>query len=178
MLWIWQLYNLNPRQDGLFWGCSLIGWGGRGEVKRPPPYDLSDISYNDKTWHSYTLLKEVPKTIWIRWHIPWVLLISVFNKGNSIKFCYIKKYRYRFSWVFNDSFNRHGFLRMSTKMASPGLLNINFFWKRCYDVIISAHDVTSKTLSVDSNYNVTVVMWPKFSNSSTPVREVTITSVL
>ena len=63
-------------------------------------------------------------------------------------------------------------------MASPGLLNINFFWKKCYDVIISAHDVTSKTLSVDSNYNVTVVMWPKFSNSSTPVREVTITSVL
>ena len=59
---------------------------GGGEVKKPPPYDLSDISYNDKTWHSYTLLKEIPKTIWIRWHIPWVLLISVFNKGNSINF--------------------------------------------------------------------------------------------
>ena len=85
MLWIWQLYNLNPRQDGFFCGCPLSGWGG-GEVKKPPPYDLSDISYNDKTWHSYTLLKEVPKTIWIRWHIPWVLLISVFNKGNSINF--------------------------------------------------------------------------------------------
>ena len=31
------------------------GWGG-------PPEDLSHISYNDETWHSYTLPKDL-KTI-------------------------------------------------------------------------------------------------------------------
>ena len=31
--------------------------------KDPPPYDLSQISCNDETLHSYTLPKEDPKTI-------------------------------------------------------------------------------------------------------------------
>ena len=51
-------------------------------------------------------------------------------------------------------------LMMSAKMATPGLLKIKIFWKKAYDVIISAHDVTNIILSRDSNYNVNVVMWP------------------
>ena len=40
------------------------GWGGgRGGGKIPPPKNLSNISYNDYTWHSYTLPKEDPKNI-------------------------------------------------------------------------------------------------------------------
>ena len=37
------------------------GEGGGVEVgqKSLPPYNLSQISYNDETWHSYTLPKEV-----------------------------------------------------------------------------------------------------------------------
>ena len=69
-------------------------------------------------------------------------------------------------------------LMMSAKMATPGLLKIKVFWNKGYDVIISVHDVTNKILSSDSNYNVNVVMWPKFGNSSISLREVIITSVL
>ena len=48
-------------------------------------------------------------------------------------------------------------LMMSAKMATPGLLKTKIFLKKGYDVIISAHDVTSPILSRDSNYNVNVV---------------------
>ena len=67
---------------------------------------------------------------------------------------------------------------MSAKMAIPGLPKIKAFWKKGYDVVISVDDVTNKILSSDSNYNVNVVMWSKFGNSSISVREVIITSIL
>ena len=69
-------------------------------------------------------------------------------------------------------------LMMSAKMATLGLLKIKVFWNKGYDVIISVHDVTNKILSRDSNYIVDVVMWPKFGNSRTSMREVIITSIL
>ena len=68
-------------------------------------------------------------------------------------------------------------LMMSAKMATPGLLKIKIFWKKAYYVIID-HDVTNTILSFDSNYNVNVVMWPKFGYSSISVREVIIYSIL
>ena len=67
---------------------------------------------------------------------------------------------------------------MSAKMTIPGLPKIKAFWKKGYDVLISVDDVTNKILSRDSNYNVNVVMWPKFGNSSISVREIIITSIL
>ena len=64
-------------------------------------------------------------------------------------------------------------------MATPDFFKVKFFWKKKgYDVIFFVHDVTNKILSRDSNYNVNVVMWPKFGNSSISVREVIITSIL
>ena len=65
---------------------------------------------------------------------------------------------------------------MSAKMATPGILKINIFWKKAYDVII--FDVTNAILSRDSNYNVNVVIWPNFGYSSISVREVIIYSIL
>ena len=50
------ILNVNPIQDGHFWGCSRMM-----EQKAPPLLHLSHISYNDETWHSYTLPKEDPK---------------------------------------------------------------------------------------------------------------------
>ena len=107
------------------------------------------------------------------------------------KFCYIKKYRYRFHLdtqfliplTFLDSLrisliNMVTILMMSAKMATPGLLIIKVFWKKCYDVISSVQYVINKILSRDSNYDVNVVMWQKFGNSSISVREVIITSSL
>ena len=67
---------------------------------------------------------------------------------------------------------------MSVKMANPSLIKIKVFCRKGYDVIISVHDVNSKMLSRDSNYNVNVVMWAKFGNSRISVREVIKTSTL
>ena len=68
-------------------------------------------------------------------------------------------------------------LMMSAKMT-PGLLKIRVFWKKGYDVIIPVHDVTNKFLSLDSNYIIDVVVWPKFGNCSISMRKVIIASVL
>ena len=48
---------------------------------------------------------------------------------------------------------------MTAKLATLGLLKINVFWNKVYDVTISVHDVTNKTLSRESNYTVDVVIW-------------------
>ena len=69
-------------------------------------------------------------------------------------------------------------LMMSVNMAPPGLCKIKVFWKKGYDVIFSVNDVTSKTLSCDSNYVVDMVMWPKFGNPSIPMIELIVTSTL
>ena len=67
---------------------------------------------------------------------------------------------------------------MSAKIATPGLFKIKPFWKNGYGVIIFVYDVSNKILSRDSNYNINVVMWPKFDNSRMFVREVIIISIL
>ena len=66
-------------------------------------------------------------------------------------------------------------MMMLAKMAALGLYKIKEFWNKDYDVIIFLHDVTNRILSRDSTY--IVVMWPKFDNSSTSMREVIITSI-
>ena len=63
-------------------------------------------------------------------------------------------------------------------MATRGLLKTNVFWEKDYDVTISANDVTNNILSLESNYIVDAVTWPKFVNSSISMREVIITSSL
>ena len=65
-------------------------------------------------------------------------------------------------------------LIMSGKMARLGLLKLNVFCKKNYDVIISVHGITTKILPRDSNYIVYVVMRPKFGD----VREVIVTTIL
>ena len=67
---------------------------------------------------------------------------------------------------------------MSPKLASLGLLQTEVFWETCYDVIISAHDVTNKILSRDLNFVVVVAMWSKFGSSNISTREVVITWIL
>ena len=69
-------------------------------------------------------------------------------------------------------------LMMSAKTANPGLRKTKIFWKKGYDVIILFSGVTSKILSLQSNYIVDVVTWPKFRNPSISMKEVIITSSL
>ena len=67
---------------------------------------------------------------------------------------------------------------MSAKIATLGLLKIKLFWNKGYDVIICVYGIINKILLRDSNYIVDVVMWSKFGNSSTSLREVIITLIL
>ena len=78
------------------------------------------MSYNNETWQTYTLLKEGPKNIWITWHTPWVLLTSAFFTGNQqillpqeiriqIAIWDIISNSFKFSWVFKDCLNEHGY---------------------------------------------------------------------
>ena len=69
-------------------------------------------------------------------------------------------------------------LMISAKLATLGLLKINLFWNKGYDMIISVHDVTNKMLSCDSNDMADMVMWPKFVSSSIFMREVIIAAIL
>ena len=69
-------------------------------------------------------------------------------------------------------------LMMPAKMAIPGLPKIKVFWNIGYDVIISVHEVTNKTLSRDSNYIIDVVMWPTFGNCRIFMTKVITTSIL
>ena len=67
---------------------------------------------------------------------------------------------------------------MAAKMATPSLLKITVFWNKGYDVIIPIDDVTSRILSLDSNYIADALLWPKFGNSGISMREVITTSTL
>ena len=70
--------------------------------------------------------------------------------------------------------NKTAILMIWAKLGTLGILTVNIFWNKCYDVIASVHDVTNKILSCNSNYIVDVVMWPKFGNSNISMREVII----
>ena len=67
---------------------------------------------------------------------------------------------------------------VSSRIATLYLLKIKVVWDKGYDVITSAHDVTNKVLSRDSNHIIDKVMWPKFANYSISMREVMTTSIL
>ena len=53
---------------------------------RSTPWNISHISYNDETCHSYTSPKEDPKNKWITWHSSGVLLTSAFFHKKSASF--------------------------------------------------------------------------------------------
>ena len=62
-------------------------------------------------------------------------------------------------------------LMMSAKVATLGLLKIKVFRNKGYGIIISVYDVINRNLSRDSSFIVDVVMWPKFGNSRTSMKE-------
>ena len=103
-------------------------------------WGASHTSYNDKTWHSYTLPK-IRSQKYMN-HVTHLLIsadISNFSPEIS-KFCYIKKYMYRLHFdtkflillTFLESLKivlikKVIILMMSAKMATPGLLKITVF---------------------------------------------------
>ena len=67
---------------------------------------------------------------------------------------------------------------MSAKLATLDILEINAFWKKVLDVVISVHYVTNIILLRNSNYIVDVVIRPKFGNCGISMTEVIIISIL
>ena len=115
---------------------------------------------------------------------------SIFSREIR-KFCYIKKYIYRLN--FDTEFlillflfeplkviliNIVAISKMSSKLATPGLLKITVFWIKGYDVIIFVCDIINKIFSGDSNYTLDVFKWHvfKFGICSISMRKVIITS--
>ena len=52
--------------------------------------------------------------------------------------------------------NMVAILMMSAKLTTLGLLKINVFWNKVYDIIISVHDVTKKIYLVTQ---IILLMW-------------------
>ena len=52
------------------------------------------------------------------------------------------------------------------------------YWKKGYEATSSAHDISDKILSSESNYTVDVVIWPKFGNSIISMRKIIITNFI
>ena len=116
--------------------------------------------------------------------------VSFFSPEIS-KFCYIKKYRYRFhfdaSVLFILSYfdplntvliNMVTTFMMSAKMATQAFLKCKFFKIKVMKSFFFVFGVTDKLSSRDSNYDVIAVMWPELDNSNISIREVLIISVL
>ena len=70
----------------LFW--AALGWGDKKVTH------LSNVTYNDETWHSYTLPKKIQNYINHLTYTFGSADISIFSPEIS-NFRYIKKYRYR-----------------------------------------------------------------------------------
>ena len=68
-------------------------------------------------------------------------------------------------------------LMMKVKLAMLSGLKTKLFWSKCYEVINSVSDLTSKTLPCEWTCIIDLVIWPKFGNANISMREVIITSV-
>ena len=162
---------------------------GKRGAKRPP---LSKFCHKYPTIMKLgTLifyLKKIQNIYKITWHTPWLLLTSAVFYWKSENFAILRNTNiecilmyfnsFNFFWVLNNFLINVVTILMSAKMSTLGLLKIKVFWNKGYDIIISVYDVINKNLSRDSNFIVDVVMWAKFNNSRTSMREVMIISIL
>ena len=122
-------------------------------------------------------------------HVSWVPLTSAFfhqrlatsviSKNTDIYYILINNFQnFSMNALEIVLINMIGCLKVSVKLATLHLLKIELFWNKGYKAIVFVDDVTNKILSLESNYFLDVVIWPKFGNSSISMREVIITSVL
>ena len=161
-----QFYEkaVNPIQYGPFWGLLTDVGGGR-KGRCPPLSPEICLTYTEmmklgtvipyirKIQNSYKLLDT-----------HWVLLRLTFFSLQISNFCYVKNPH--IDWILihiSNSFNFFellkvvlrnvlGILMMPAQLATLGVLKIKVFWNKGYDIIISAHYITSKILFSDSNY--------------------------
>ena len=132
------------------------GWG---RAKRPSP-SLKSVTHILQWWNLAQLYLTQRRSKKYMNHVTHPLSsadISIFSPEIS-KFCYIKKCRYRlhfgpqfnffnFCWVFKDFLNKTGYnFDDVSKKGYLGLLKINIFWNKGYDIIIPVDDITNKIL--------------------------------
>ena len=172
---------LNFFQDGLFWGCSRMGT----DAKRP---------LLPKICHTYpTMMKLGTVDSYINKiqnylnHVTHSISfadMSIFSPEIS-NFCYIKKHicTFHFNTLFLILLTFFESLKVvlinmvaTLMMSAKGLFKREVFWNKVHVAIIFVHNVTNKILPGDSNYNLEVVMRPKFGNSNISMRKVIITT--
>ena len=113
------------------------------------PLDSADISIFYQEWAIFIIFQNTDKTY---------ILIHFSNS-------------FDFYWVFIGFCNQHDYNFDDVSKigySRSGLLEINVHWNKGYDVIISAHDVTNKILSCDSNYIVDAVLQQSFVTLAFP----------
>ena len=150
--------NFKSIQNKVSWGCSRMG----RDKKVPLPKICHTYPAMMKLGIVISYLKKIQNHIWITRHTTWVLLTSALFHRKSVNFAKSKNaVKIAFWYIISDSFNFSLFLIfleiflinmaviliMSTKMATLGLLKIKLFWNKCYDFIISVHDVTRKVIT-------------------------------
>ena len=164
---------VNPIQDGFFRGCSR----------------MMKLSFHLKWWNLAVIfyLKKVQK-IYESCDTPLEFCWNHhFFTGNQQILLYQERLQFDTWFLILLTFleflkivliNMVTILIMSAIMATPSLLRIKVFWNKGYGVIMPVHNAANQILWRDSYYIVDVVMWPKFGNSSSSMREVIITSIL
>ena len=121
-----------------FFGVAHRRWGGAKSPPPPssPPYNLSHISYNDKTWHSYTLpTKRSKKYMNHVTHLLSSTASAFFFTANQQILLYKEIQRYfnikflifSIFWSLKDCFNKHGYNFEDFSKAALGLLKIKVF---------------------------------------------------
>ena len=93
----------------------------------------------------------------------WYIISNSFNVSESITIFLINLYK---------------ILMMAAKIAIPSLLKKTIFWNKGYEITNPVNDVNNKILSCDSNFIISVFIWPKFGNSIISLKEVITTSIL
>ena len=88
---LWFLYVNSLRHERIK-RVGLFLWSFNFSFSLPilTFWNLSHISCNYETWHSYTLPKEDPKNISITWNTPWALLTSAFFHRKSANFVILR----------------------------------------------------------------------------------------
>ena len=92
---------------------------GCRDQKGPHTYNLSHISCNNETWHSYTWPKEDLKNVWVTrytfescWHQHFLTVNQqiLLYQEMQIKtaYWYIISSCFNLFWVFQHFFNKHG----------------------------------------------------------------------
>ena len=138
-----QIPRTNSIQDGLFRDCSKMG--GKKASPSFPPHTCSTVMKLDTV---------IPYRKMIQKHINYVRHPSIFYR-KSATFVITRNTDIVFEWIISNFLNFFeslkvvlinlvAILMMSAKVATLGLLKVNIFWNKGYDIIFLSMTLPTK----------------------------------